>query len=103
MSIERLKLYLRNIKYFYYLYIFLSLLVLTYFPYMVVQKKFFSNSLTFLVIILSTIIQIICHLKFFFHLEYFQDYYWSVIISFFSLLIIFIIISGSIWIMNDLY
>jgi len=103
MNINKVQLYLGKIKCCYYLFTFLILLIVTFFPYIIVQKKFFSDSFTLFVISLFTIIQVMLHLKCFFHLEYFKDYYWSIIISFFSLLVVFIIILGSIWIMNDLH
>lgn len=81
---------------------FFSLFFLVLLPYIIVQEKLLSSTISFWVIVLLTIVQIFLHVKFCFHLEYFEDYYWSIIISFFSLLIIFIVISGSVWIMNDL-
>ncbi|CAL4324010.1 Cytochrome bo(3) ubiquinol oxidase subunit 4 [Buchnera aphidicola (Thelaxes suberi)] len=60
------------------------------------------KSYTFFVLLFLCILQIISHLIFFFDIKKFSDLNSILGMFFFSLLVICIIISGSIWIMHNL-
>ncbi|CAL4324292.1 cytochrome o ubiquinol oxidase subunit IV [Buchnera aphidicola] len=81
---------------------FLLSFILTVFPFFMVVSNFFSKFNTLFFISIFAIIQIIIHFKYFFKLEFSKTNPWYLISIFFSLIIIFIIIFGSIWIMFNL-
>ncbi|WP_343153969.1 hypothetical protein RJT62_01940 [Buchnera aphidicola (Mindarus keteleerifoliae)] len=62
----------------------------------------FSKFSTFFLISIFAIFQILVHFRYFFKLEFSKKNPWYLISIIFSLLIIFIILFGSIWIMLNL-
>ncbi|WP_343152558.1 cytochrome o ubiquinol oxidase subunit IV [Buchnera aphidicola] len=87
--------------YIYGIGFFLSF-ILTVFPFFIVIFNFFSKFHSLLFISVFAIIQIIVHFKYFFKLEFSIKNPWYLISTFFSLIIIFIIFFGSVWIMFNL-
>lgn len=81
--------------------LFLSIL-LTLFAFQIVKNFIFSNEITFFIVIISSILQILIHLIFFLDIDFFDEDHWKIIIFLFSLLIIGIIVGGSLWIMSNL-
>ncbi|QCI27289.1 cytochrome o ubiquinol oxidase subunit IV [Buchnera aphidicola] len=81
---------------------FLFSLFLTLIPFFLVFKNYFSSNITIKLIIIFSCIQIFVHLKYFLHLNFSKKNYWNIIFLIFSILVIFIIIFGSIWIMYHL-
>ncbi|QCI20595.1 cytochrome o ubiquinol oxidase subunit IV [Buchnera aphidicola (Brachycaudus cardui)] len=86
-----------------YLLGFLFSIVLTILPFLLVIQKIFSSQTNCIIILICAISQIIIHFLFFLHLNINTiEGKWNIITLLFALIIIFIIIFGSIWIMFNL-
>lgn len=77
-------------------------LILTIIPFFLAIKKIFSIKLSIVMIVLCSILQVYIHLRYFLHLKFLKVNYWTIIFLFFSIIVIFIIMTGSIWIMYNL-
>nr|BET44359.1 MAG: cytochrome o ubiquinol oxidase subunit IV [Candidatus Aschnera chinzeii] len=93
--------YKRKIKN--YIIGFIASVILTLIPFGLVFSDIVSKKYTLIVIILSAIIQIIVHLIYFLHINTNKANQWNLLALIFTLIIITIIISGSIWIMHNLH
>ncbi|CAL4043178.1 Cytochrome bo(3) ubiquinol oxidase subunit 4 [Buchnera aphidicola (Phyllaphis fagi)] len=89
---------------FYIIGFFISF-ILTIIPFILVIKKkyFYSKNFLLIVLVLSACLQILVHLKYFLHLNFSKKNYWNLIFLIFSIIVIFIIILGSVWIMWNLH
>ncbi|QCI16693.1 cytochrome o ubiquinol oxidase subunit IV [Buchnera aphidicola (Aphis craccivora)] len=85
-----------------YIYGFLFSTLLTIIPFFIAKNQFFSNSINRLIILFCAFVQIIVHFIYFLHLNSSQKNYWYLISLLFILIIIFIVVFGSIWIMFNL-
>lgn len=85
----------------YFLGLFFSI-ILTIIPFFLVFEHVCRLYITLCVVTLCALIQFLVHLKYFLHLNYTAENYWNYIFLIFTILIIFIIVSGSIWIMYNL-
>ncbi len=85
-----------------YLLGFLLSCVLTIVPFLLIMKKIFSNDINCIVVLSCSIFQIIVHFVYFLHLNFSSEQRWNIITLLFVIVIIFIVISGSIWIMYNL-
>ncbi|QCI18987.1 cytochrome o ubiquinol oxidase subunit IV [Buchnera aphidicola (Aphis nerii)] len=85
-----------------YIYTFLFSILLTIIPFFIIKNQYFSNTLNRLIIILCSCIQIIIHFIYFLHLNSVKKHYWYLTSLLFIIIIIFIVIFGSIWIMLNL-
>lgn len=85
-----------------YFFGFLFSIILTVIPFLLVIKKFFSFDISYLSIILCSIIQIVVHFVYFLHLDFSKEQRWSIMTLLFVMIIIFIVVFGSIWIMRNL-
>ncbi|CAL4326524.1 cytochrome o ubiquinol oxidase subunit IV [Buchnera aphidicola] len=86
-----------------YLLGFVLSIVLTVLPFFVVMQKIFSNEINYIIIFLCAIAQIILHFLFFLHLNFYTiEGQWNIITLLFIMIIIFIIVFGSVWIMLNL-
>lgn len=81
---------------------FLFSILLTIIPFFIVKNQFFSYLMTRLIILFCAILQIIIHFIYFLHLNSIQKSYWYFASLLFILIIIFIVVFGSIWIMINL-
>ncbi|QCI23430.1 cytochrome o ubiquinol oxidase subunit IV [Buchnera aphidicola] len=99
--------YLKNIlffknRYFLYFLSFIILIILTLFPFLIVIKKLFSKEMTYFLVVLCLLVQVVVHIKIFFHLNFSNKHKWNLISMIFSFLIITIILLGSYWVMKHL-
>lgn len=78
-------------------------LVLTFIPFYLVKKNFFSNFIIISIIILCGVLQIFFHLFIFLHLQFNKKNKWNIISFIFSLIIILTLIFFSFWIMKNLH
>lgn len=85
-----------------YLLGYLFSIVLTILSFLVVTEKIFSSEINYLIILLSAISQIIVHFLYFLHLNFSSEGIWNIVTLLFSIIIIFIVVFGSIWIMFNL-
>lgn len=90
----------RQVKY--YINGFLFSIFLTIIPFFIARNHFFSYSVNQLIIIFCSFIQIIIHFIYFLHLNNIQKNYWYLISLLFIIIIMFIVVFGSIWIMFNL-
>ncbi|QFQ32624.1 cytochrome o ubiquinol oxidase subunit IV [Buchnera aphidicola (Aphis fabae)] len=97
----KLKLYF-NEKVQSYIYGFLLSILLTIIPFLIVKNQFFSHSISRLIMLLCAFFQIVVHFIYFLHLNNIQKNYWYLTSLLFILIIMFIVVFGSIWIMFNL-
>ncbi|ANZ22658.1 cytochrome o ubiquinol oxidase subunit IV [Buchnera aphidicola (Diuraphis noxia)] len=76
--------------------------ILTTLSFLSVIQKLFSNEINHLIILLLAISQIIVHFIYFLHLNFSKEKQWHVITLLFVMIIMFILVFGSIWIMSNL-
>ncbi|WP_295164187.1 cytochrome o ubiquinol oxidase subunit IV [uncultured Buchnera sp.] len=81
---------------------FLFSLFLTIIPFFCTLNHLFSRKVNFFIILLCAFSQIIVHFMFFLHLSFSKKNSWNIISLLFVLIIIFIIVFGSLWIMYNL-
>ncbi|QCI23978.1 cytochrome o ubiquinol oxidase subunit IV [Buchnera aphidicola (Macrosiphoniella sanborni)] len=81
---------------------FLLSLCLTLIPFILAIKKFFSHEINYIIFLICAICQIFVHFVYFLHLNFSEEKKWHLITLFFVIIIIFIVIFGSIWIMHHL-
>lgn len=81
---------------------FLFSLFLTIIPFFCTLNHLFSRKVNFFVILLCAFSQIIVHFVFFLHLSFSKKNSWNITSLLFVLIIIFIIVFGSVWIMYNL-
>lgn len=81
---------------------FISSIILIIIQFLVISDKYKKTSITKIVILLSTTIQILIQLIFFLDISYFLKKKWFSLAFLFSILISCIIIFMSIWIMDNL-
>ena len=82
---------------------FISSLVLVLFTYGVVVYDFLPNIVEFPSIIFLGTIQGILQLIYFFHIGLEQKPHWNLLMLFFMIVVVFLVIGGSLWIMHNLY
>jgi len=75
---------------------------LTALPFLLVMNHSFSKEVLFYIIFFCSVIQILVHFRYFLHLNTSIENRWNLIAVSFSAVVIFIIISGSNWIMSNL-
>ncbi|CAL4324728.1 Cytochrome bo(3) ubiquinol oxidase subunit 4 [Buchnera aphidicola (Eriosoma lanigerum)] len=92
---------INQIKYFYFLGIFLSI-ILTSCSFLLIFLGWFSKEITIFFILVGFLLQIFVHFRYFFNINKLNYDIWSMVFMIFTLIVVFIIISGSIWIMYNL-
>lgn len=85
-----------------YILAFLFSLVLTTVPFVLAIQKIFSSQINCIIFLLCAISQIVIHFIFFLHLNFSSKERWNLITLLFVIVIIFIVVFGSIWIMRNL-
>ncbi|WP_343182960.1 cytochrome o ubiquinol oxidase subunit IV [Buchnera aphidicola (Neophyllaphis podocarpi)] len=86
----------------YYLIGFISSVFLTSVPFLLFEYHFYPKKIVIALIILCAVLQILIHFKYFISVHILKKDFIYHISLFFVILIIFIIIFGSIWIMYHL-
>ena len=85
-----------------YLTGFILALILTAIPFAVVLNRVWSPAATIIVIVSAGVVQILVHLHYFLHLDRSSAARWNVLAILFTLLIMFIFVGGTLWIMSNL-
>ncbi|VCU69707.1 Cytochrome bo(3) ubiquinol oxidase subunit 4 [Pigmentiphaga humi] len=86
-----------------YLLGFIFAVILTAIPFIIVMGEAFSSSrITSLVILAIAAVQIVVHVVYFLHLDFRAEEGWNVLAIVFTLVLVVITLSGSIWIMYHL-
>ncbi|AEO08805.1 cytochrome O ubiquinol oxidase subunit IV [Buchnera aphidicola str. Ak (Acyrthosiphon kondoi)] len=85
-----------------YLLGFLFSTLLTIVPFVLAIQNFFYSKINCIIFILCAISQIIVHFIYFLHLNFSKEERWNLITLLFVIMIIFIVVFGSIWIMHNL-
>lgn len=81
---------------------FLLSLVLTIIPFALVMKSGLPNDTLAMIVIGFALVQVVVQLVFFLHMNGSSTQRWNVMVFAFTVLIIAILVSGSIWIMINL-
>ncbi|WP_422667362.1 cytochrome o ubiquinol oxidase subunit IV [Buchnera aphidicola] len=81
---------------------FLFSIILTLIPFYFSIEKIFSSKTNHIIIIFCAITQILIHFIYFLDLNFSIEKRWNIVSLLFIMIIIFIILFGSIWIMNNL-
>lgn len=89
-------------QYVYYIVLLIVLSLLTFFPFFLVIEKVFSKNISYFLVMLCLITQVLLQVKFFLHLGFSISEKWRTISMIFTVIISIIILSGSIWIMKNL-
>ncbi|CAL4323184.1 Cytochrome bo(3) ubiquinol oxidase subunit 4 [Buchnera aphidicola (Chaitophorus sp. 3695)] len=87
---------------FFYILVFILSLILSIFPFYIVIYNIFSKNYLYFFITLCCFIQVLMHILFFLHLDDFNKNYWNFFSIIFTLTIVSIILTGSIWIMRNI-
>ncbi|WP_343182436.1 cytochrome o ubiquinol oxidase subunit IV [Buchnera aphidicola] len=95
------KLYLRKEINFYYTGFLFSVL-LTVFPFFIVVENLFNKNTNYFLVLFFGFLQILVHLKYFLHLKLSISSSWNIVFLFFTIIIVCIILSGSLWIMYNI-
>lgn len=85
-----------------YMFGFIVSIILTGIPFWLVMEHSASRTMTLSVVLLSAVVQVLVHLKYFLHLNTRSENGWNMISFVFSAIIILIIVAGSVWIMWNL-
>lgn len=86
-----------------YLAGFILSVVLTAIPFLLVMSGAMSRSAILFGIFGAAIVQILIHLHYFLHLDSSSASHWNILALLFTLLIMILFVSGTIWIMHNLY
>lgn len=85
-----------------YLFGYLSSVALTVVAFLLVYTETLSGWTLITVVSLFALVQAALQLKYFLHLGEEGKPHWETAFFFFTMLILFIIVAGSLWVMNDL-
>ncbi len=91
-----------EIKFKSYLIGFILSVFLTLFSYILVVRKVFSADKTILIIVITAIVQFSLQLIFFLHINKKAKKSWQLSALIFMIIVVFILVFGSIWIMYNL-
>jgi len=86
-----------------YLTGFVLAVILTAIPFALVYFQALSVGPTVAVIVVAAVIQVVVHLRFFLHIGLRTTPGENLLVMFFAILLIFIMVGGSVWIMFDLH
>lgn len=86
-----------------YLIGFVLSVILTALPFwLVMARPISSNEVTAIAIVAFAIVQIVVHMIYFLHMDFRSEGGWTMMALIFTLIIVFIAISGSLWVMYHL-
>ena len=82
---------------------FVLAVILTVIPFWVVMGNVFESSTTTALVILSfMVVQIFVHMVFFLHMNFHSEGGWNMLALIFTLVLVFITLAGSLWVMISL-
>jgi cytochrome o ubiquinol oxidase operon protein cyoD len=82
---------------------FLLSVILTAIPFWLVMGKVFNNSgVTTMVILAFAVVQIVVHMVYFLHMNTKVEGGWSMLALIFTIVLVVIVLSGSLWVMYHL-
>ena len=81
---------------------FILSIILTIIPFVVVGQSLLSGPWLFLAITVLALMQLIVQLVYFLHLNFASEARWNIVTFAFTVLVVFVLIAGSIWIMVNL-
>lgn len=81
---------------------FILSIVLTTIPFALVMHKTLSHPATIVAVISAAIIQVMVHLYYFLHMDTSSRARWNVLAMLFAVLIMFLIVGGTMWIIYNL-
>lgn len=81
---------------------FVLSIILTAIPFWLVMNHNMPHSITFNIVILCAVVQVLVHLAYFLHLNTKSENGWNMIAIVFTAMVILIIVVASIWIMWNL-
>lgn len=82
---------------------FVLALILTFISFALVMSRVLGHWATLAGIFSAAAVQILVHLHYFLHLDTSSEMQWNLLAALFTLVILFIFIGGSLWIMYDLH
>ena len=85
-----------------YLIGFVLAVVLTVIPFNLVMDHTLPPSTMLIAILALAVVQIVVHLIYFLHLDSSSEQRWNVMAFVFTLLILFIVLAGSLWVMHNM-
>lgn len=77
-------------------------IILTVIPFGLVMAGTLTKITLITVIVIAAILQVYVQLAFFMHMDSSEEQHWNMLSLFFSLIVIFVVVGGSIWIMSEL-
>ena len=77
--------------------------ILTFLPFLLVMKHILFGRILFFIIILCFILNFFVHCRYFLNLNFDIENRWNLIMVLFTCTIMFVIITGSLWIMSNLH
>ncbi|CAL4324650.1 Cytochrome bo(3) ubiquinol oxidase subunit 4 [Buchnera aphidicola (Eriosoma grossulariae)] len=92
---------INDLKKFYCIGLLLSM-IFTLIPFYLVTKYHLSKIIIISIILIFCFLQILVHFRYFFNFNTIDYDIWSIVFIIFTIIVILIIISGSIWIMYNL-
>lgn len=81
---------------------FVLAVVLTIIPFALAAFGWLSTGATLLIVAIAGVLQILVHLAFFLHLDFSAENRWNTASAFFTALILFILVGGTIWLFYSL-
>ncbi|MBP0440610.1 cytochrome o ubiquinol oxidase subunit IV [Tianweitania sediminis] len=85
-----------------YLTGFLLSVVLTAIPFWLVMTGTLSTQLTAVIVVGMAVVQIVVHMVFFLHMDPRSEEGWNIMALGFTLIVVVIVLSGSLWVMYHL-
>lgn len=86
-----------------YLVGFVLSVILTALPFwLVMARPIASNEVTAIAVVAFAVVQIVVHMIYFLHMDFRSEGGWTMMALIFTLIIVFIAISGSLWVMYHL-
>ena len=81
---------------------FLLSIILTLIPYFAVAEKWATGGLLVMSIVAIAVVQLLVQVFFFLHLGRGNDARWNIMAAVFTIVVVFIVVIGSLWVMNNL-
>ncbi|RZT42660.1 cytochrome o ubiquinol oxidase subunit IV [Cupriavidus agavae] len=81
---------------------FVLAVILTAIPFKIVMDGSMDRATMLWIVLGLAVVQIIVHLKYFLHLDGSDGQKWNVMALLFTVLILFIVLAGSLWIMHNM-
>jgi len=81
---------------------FVLSVILTLIPYFIVVNHLFGSSSLMYAVVIFGLLQLVVQVVFFLHLHRKSRPHWNLVVFIFTLVIVFILVLGSLWVMNNL-